>query len=182
MGTTTKLSSFVMFILIGATIFSMVFQGGRRPGVGRTPAGQAAGRTAGFPDLRERSWCSCWRSSWTSSSCPSSSCRCSAPIADKMGIDLVWFGVLLAMNMQTSFMHPPFGFALFYLRSVAPGGRLHRQGHQETHQEGHNRADLLGSVPFVLIQIIMVGLIIAFPGIVSHKHHQGPGPSMRTRF
>lgn len=43
-----------------------------------------------------------------------------APVAEKMGIDLVWFGVLLAVNMQTSFMHPPFGFALFYLRSVAP--------------------------------------------------------------
>ena len=43
-----------------------------------------------------------------------------APVAEKLGIDLVWFGVLLAVNMQTSFMHPPFGFALFYLRSVAP--------------------------------------------------------------
>src|SRR5258708_37202009 len=43
-----------------------------------------------------------------------------APVADKLGIDLVWFGVLLAVNMQTSFMHPPFGFALFFLRSVAP--------------------------------------------------------------
>jgi TRAP-type mannitol/chloroaromatic compound transport system permease large subunit len=41
-------------------------------------------------------------------------------VADKLGIDLIWFGVLLAVNMQTSFMHPPFGFALFYLRSVAP--------------------------------------------------------------
>lgn len=43
-----------------------------------------------------------------------------APVAHKLGIDLIWFGVLLAVNMQTSFMHPPFGFALFYLRSVAP--------------------------------------------------------------
>jgi GntP family gluconate:H+ symporter len=43
-----------------------------------------------------------------------------APVADKLGIDLIWFGVLLAVNMQTSFMHPPFGFALFFLRSVAP--------------------------------------------------------------
>src|SRR6266568_2384306 len=42
-----------------------------------------------------------------------------APVAQKLGIDLVWFGVLLAVNMQTSFLHPPFGFALFYLRSVA---------------------------------------------------------------
>ncbi len=43
-----------------------------------------------------------------------------APAAHKLGIDLVWFGVLLSVNMQTSFMHPPFGFSLFYLRSVAP--------------------------------------------------------------
>ena len=43
-----------------------------------------------------------------------------APVADKMGIDLIWFGVLLCVNMQTSFMHPPFGFALFYLRGIAP--------------------------------------------------------------
>jgi TRAP-type mannitol/chloroaromatic compound transport system permease large subunit len=41
-------------------------------------------------------------------------------VAEKLGIDLIWFGVLLGVNMQTSFMHPPFGFALFYLRSVAP--------------------------------------------------------------
>jgi TRAP-type mannitol/chloroaromatic compound transport system permease large subunit len=45
-----------------------------------------------------------------------------APVAEKLGIDLIWFGVLLGVNMQTSFMHPPFGFALFYLRSVAPAG------------------------------------------------------------
>ncbi len=42
------------------------------------------------------------------------------PPAEKLGIDLIWFGVILGVNMQTSFMHPPFGFALFYLRSVAP--------------------------------------------------------------
>ena len=52
-----------------------------------------------------------------------------APVAEKLGIDLIWFGVLLAVNMQTSFMHPPFGFALFYLRSVAPTRRLHRPDH-----------------------------------------------------
>jgi hypothetical protein len=43
-----------------------------------------------------------------------------APAADKLGIDLIWFGVMLGVNMQTSFMHPPFGFALFFRRSVAP--------------------------------------------------------------
>ena len=43
-----------------------------------------------------------------------------APVAAKLGIDLIWFGVLIGANTQTSFMHPPFGFALFYLRGVAP--------------------------------------------------------------
>lgn len=77
-----------------------------------------------------------------------------APVADKLGIDLVWFGVLLAVNMQTSFMHPPFGFALFFLRSVAPASV--------------RTIDIYwGAVPFVLIQIMMVGLIILFPQLAS---------------
>ena len=71
-----------------------------------------------------------------------------------MGIDLIWFGVLLSVNMQTSFMHPPFGFALFYLRSVAP-------------KEVKTSDIYWGAVPFVAIQVIMVTLIIAFPSIVS---------------
>ena len=50
-----------------------------------------------------------------------------APVADKLGIDLIWFGVLVCANIQTSFMHPPFGFALFYLRGIAPRlGEEHR--------------------------------------------------------
>ena len=78
-----------------------------------------------------------------------------APVADKLGIDLVWFGILLAVNMQTSFMHPPFGFALFYLRSVAPSSV--------------KTTDIYwGAIPFVCIQIIMVALIIIFPNIVSY--------------
>jgi hypothetical protein len=76
------------------------------------------------------------------------------PVADKLGIDLIWFGVLLGVNMQTSFMHPPFGFALFYLRSVAP-------------KEVKTSNIYWGAIPFVLIQVIMVGLIIAFPNVVS---------------
>ncbi|MGH9958896.1 MAG: TRAP transporter large permease subunit, partial [Pyrinomonadaceae bacterium] len=75
------------------------------------------------------------------------------PVALKLGIDLVWFGVLLGINMQTSFMHPPFGFALFYLRSVAPASV--------------RTADIYwGAIPFVILQLIMVGLVIAFPGMV----------------
>jgi len=77
-----------------------------------------------------------------------------APVAQKLGIDLVWFGVLLAVNMQTSFLHPPFGFALFYLRSVAP--------------KSIKTMDIYwGAVPFVAIQVLMVACIIAFPGFVT---------------
>ncbi|MFZ4536598.1 TRAP transporter large permease subunit, partial [Propionivibrio sp.] len=76
------------------------------------------------------------------------------PVADKLGIDLIWFGVLLAVNMQTSFMHPPFGFALFYLRSVAP--------------PTIKTTDIYwGAIPFVCIQIIMIGLVIMFPQMVT---------------
>ena len=66
------------------------------------------------------------------------------PAAEKLGIDLIWFGVILGVNMQTSFMHPPFGFALFYLRSVAPREAYHRPGHRQADGAGHHRTDLLG--------------------------------------
>lgn len=78
-----------------------------------------------------------------------------APVAHKLGIDLVWFGVLLGINMQTSFLSPPFGFSLFYLRSVAP--------------RTVSTADIYrGVVPFLAIQVCMVGLVLAFPGLVLH--------------
>jgi TRAP-type mannitol/chloroaromatic compound transport system permease large subunit len=77
-----------------------------------------------------------------------------APVAQKLGIDLVWFGVLLAANMQTSFLHPPFGFALFYLRSVAPKSVRTPQIYW-------------GAVPFLVIQVLMIAVIIAFPQIVT---------------
>ena len=65
-------------------------------------------------------------------------------MADKLGIDLVWFGVLLAVNMQTSFMHPPFGFALFYLRSVAPQDDYDDKITSRRIAARHDRPDLLG--------------------------------------
>ena len=89
------------------------------------------------------------------------------PVAEKLGIDLVWFGVLLAVNMQTSFMHPPFGFALFYLRSVAPHDDYKDRVTGKTVSKVTTGQIYWGAVPFVLIQIIMVGLIIAFPNLVS---------------
>ncbi len=89
------------------------------------------------------------------------------PVAEKLGIDLIWFGVLLGVNMQTSFMHPPFGFALFYLRSVAPAKEfLDRLTGRQTAPVTTGQI-YWGAVPFVLIQVLMVALIIAFPNLVS---------------
>ena len=89
------------------------------------------------------------------------------PVAEKLGIDLVWFGVLLAVNMQTSFMHPPFGFALFYLRSVAPHDDYTDKVTRKPIKKVTIQQIYWGSVPFVIIQVIMVGLIITFPSLVS---------------
>ncbi len=69
------------------------------------------------------------------------------PVADKLGIDLIWFGVLLGVNMQTSFMHPPFGFALFYLRSVAPAREYLDKITRQADRTDHHRPDLLGRRP-----------------------------------
>ncbi len=78
-----------------------------------------------------------------------------APVAAKLGIDLIWFGVLLGANMQTSFMHPPFGFALFYLRGVAP-------------KEVKSSDIYWGAVPWVFMQLILVAIIIFWPGLVTN--------------
>ena len=106
-----------------------------------------------------------WRSSWTSSSCPSSSFRCwPGGRKARHRPDLVRRAA--GVNMQTSFMHPPFGFALFYLRSVAPP-RNTPTASPKPISPVTTMQIYWGAVPFVLIQVIMVGLIIFFPGIVS---------------
>lgn len=77
-----------------------------------------------------------------------------APVAAKLGIDLVWFGVLLGANMQTSFMHPPFGFALFYLRGIAP-------------PQVKSSDIYWGAVPWVGLQLLLVAILIAWPELVT---------------
>jgi TRAP-type mannitol/chloroaromatic compound transport system permease large subunit len=164
---TTKLSCFVLFILIGATMFGLTFQGVDGPRwvehlLTGLPGGQIGFLIvvnilifvlAFFLDFFELSFIVV---------------PLLAPVADKLGIDLVWFGVLLAVNMQTSFMHPPFGFALFYLRSVAPDKAYVDRVTRQPIAPVTTGQIYWGAVPFVLIQIFMVGLIIAYPGIVSH--------------
>ena len=166
MDSTMKLSCFVLFILIGATVFSLAFQGVDGPKwvehlLSSLPGGQLSFLIvvnilvfvlAFFLDFFELAFIII---------------PLIGPVADKLGIDLVWFGVLLAVNMQTSFMHPPFGFALFYLRSVAP----HEDYTDKVTRKPMKRVTIeqiyWGAVPFVIIQILMVGLIITFPGLVS---------------
>jgi GntP family gluconate:H+ symporter len=89
-----------------------------------------------------------------------------APIATKLGIDLIWFGVLVGINLQTSFMTPPFGFSLFYLRSVAPA-EDHADAVTGQPIRRVSTGDIyLGALPFVAVQVLMMGLIIAFPALV----------------
>jgi TRAP-type mannitol/chloroaromatic compound transport system permease large subunit len=166
MDSTMKLSCFVLFILIGATVFSLAFQGVDGPKwvehlLSGLPGGQLGFLIvvnllvfllAFFLDFFELAFIII---------------PLIGPVADKLGIDLVWFGVLLAVNMQTSFMHPPFGFALFYLRSVAPHEDYTDKVTGKPIKKVTIEQIYWGAVPFVLIQVFMVGLIIAFPGLVS---------------
>jgi len=152
MDSTARLTSFVIFILIGSTVFSLVFRGVNGDlwieGLLTGLPGGAAGFLvvvnlfvfvlAFFLDFFEIAFIVV---------------PLLAPVATRLGIDPIWFGVLLGVNMQTSFLHPPFGFALFYLRSVAP--------------RSVRTSDIYwGAVPFVLIQLAMVVLVLSFPQLV----------------
>ena len=85
------------------------------------------------------------------------------PVAEKMGIDMIWFGVLLCVNMQTSFMHPPFGFALFYLRGIAD--TLFKNGALPAKVQ--SKDIYLGAIPFVLLQLLLVVIVIFVPQTVT---------------
>ena len=107
------------------------------------------------------------------------------PAAEHLGIDLIWFGVILGVNMQTSFMHPPFGFALFYLRSVAPKEPYVDRVTGKRMEPVTTGQIYWGAVPFVVIQVVMVLLVILFPSMVMHykgaRRPSIPTPS-RSRF
>jgi tripartite ATP-independent transporter DctM subunit len=171
---TAKLSAFVLFILIGARVFSLTFYGVSghiwvENMLVSLPGGQVGFLVfvnifvfvlAFFLDFFELAFIVI---------------PLLGPAAEHLGIDLIWFGVILGVNMQTSFMHPPFGFALFYLRSVAP---------RETYidrvtgksMEGITTGQIYwGAMPFVVIQVIMVLLVIFFPAMVMHYKGAGTG-------
>src|SRR5437763_7306688 len=165
MNSTAKLTTFVVFILVGSTVFSLTFRGVNgdlwvEHLLTSLPGGQLGFLIvvnlltfflAFFLDFFELAFIIV---------------PLLAPVADKLGIDLIWFGVLLGVNMQTSFMHPPFGFALFYLRSVAPAkDYLDKLTGRLTARVTTGQI-YWGAVPFVLIQVIMVALVISFPQMV----------------
>lgn len=167
MDTTTKLSCFVVFILVGSTVFSLSFRGINGDlWVEHLLIGLPGGEwgflivvslltffLAFFLDFFELAFIIV---------------PLLGPVADKMGIDLIWFGVLLAVNMQTSFMHPPFGFALFYLRSVAPKEDYHDRVTGKLIAKVTTGQIYWGSVPFIGIQVLMVAAVMVFPGMVTH--------------
>ena len=167
LASTTRLSAFVMFILIGARVFSLAFYGvNGHIWVEHLLVGLPGGQIgflifvsilvfllAFFLDFFELAFII-------------------VPLlvapANALGIDLIWFGVILGVNMQTSFMHPPFGFALFYLRSVAPRGPYADKVTGERLAGVTTGQIYWGAVPFVVIQVVMIGLVIAFPQLVMH--------------
>ncbi|MDH7796205.1 MULTISPECIES: TRAP transporter large permease subunit [unclassified Beijerinckia] len=160
MASTMTLTSMVVFILIGSTVFSLVFQGmdgGRwiEHMLTGLPGGQVGFLIfvnififflAFFLDFFEIAFIVI---------------PLLAPVAAKLGIDLIWFGVLLCVNMQTSFMHPPFGFALFYLRGIAP-------------PQVKSSDIYWGALPWVAMQLILVIVVIAWPESVTYWLDHGP--------
>jgi tripartite ATP-independent transporter DctM subunit len=154
MATTMRLTAMVVYILIGARVFSLVFQGvGGKEWIEHLlislPGGQFGFLVfvnafvfviAFFLDFFEIAFIII---------------PLLAPVADKLGIDLVWFGVLICANMQTSFMHPPFGFALFYLRGISP--------------PSIKTADIYwGAVPWLFMQVVLVVILIFWPQSVTY--------------
>jgi tripartite ATP-independent transporter DctM subunit len=160
MSTTMRITAMVVYILIGARVFSLVFQGvgGKEWIEGlltALPGGQLGFLLfvnafifiiAFFLDFFEIAFIII---------------PLLAPVADKLGIDLIWFGVLICANVQTSFMHPPFGFALFYLRGIAP--------------PSVRSSDIYwGAIPWVVMQVILVVILIFWPRSVTYWLDKGP--------
>ena len=154
MASTMRITAMVVYILIGARVFSLVFQGvGGKIWIEDMLIGLPGGQlgflifvnafifvVAFFLDFFEIAFIII---------------PLLAPAADKLGIDLIWFGVLVCANIQTSFMHPPFGFALFYLRGIAP--------------PSIKTSDIYwGAIPWVFLQVILVIIVILWPQSVTY--------------
>ena len=162
MNGTMRLTAMVLFILIGARVFSMVFQGvDGAKWVEHLLTGLPGGQTgflivvnififflSFFLDFFEIAFIIL---------------PMLGPVAEKLGINLIWFGVLLCVNMQTSFMHPPFGFALFYLRGIAD--TLFKEG--KIPEKIKSTDIYMGAIPWVGMQLILVAIVIFVPETVT---------------
>ncbi|MBA4176776.1 MAG: C4-dicarboxylate ABC transporter [Leptothrix sp. (in: Bacteria)] len=163
---TAKLATFVLFILIGSTVFSFTFNAADghiwvEHLFDKLPGGQMGFLLVVnllvfvlgcFIDFFEIAFIVV---------------PILAPVADKMGIDLIWFGVILAMNLQTSFLTPPFGFALFYLRSVAARKDYKDRITGELIPAVTTAQIYKGSIAFIILQLCMVAAVVAYPELVS---------------
>ncbi len=159
---TMRITAMVVFILIGSRVFSLVFQGVDgglwiEHLLGDLPGGQTGFLIvvnififflAFFLDFFEIAFIIL---------------PMLGPVAEKIGIDLIWFGVLLCVNMQTSFMHPPFGFALFYLRGISDS--LFKNG--ALPRKVLSRDIYMGAIPFVVLQLLLVTIVIFVPQTVT---------------
>ena len=103
-----------------------------------------------------------------------------APVADKMGIDLIWLGVIIGMNLQTSFLTPPFGFALFYLRSVAAKVPYLDRITGKNIEAVKTSEIYAGAIPFIILQVFMICVVVAFPGLVTHYKGEKVDPATVT--
>jgi TRAP-type mannitol/chloroaromatic compound transport system permease large subunit len=159
---TTRLACFVMFILIGSRIFSLTFYGINghiwvEELFTALPGGEWGFLVAinilvfilgCFIDFFEIAFIVV---------------PLLAPVAVKFGIDLVWFGVILGVNLQTSFLTPPFGFALFYMRSVAPAAAWFDKVSKRTIAGVSTLQIYRGAVSFIILQSIMIVVVLLFP-------------------
>jgi tripartite ATP-independent transporter DctM subunit len=167
MASTMRLTAMVVFILLGARVFSLVFQGVGGGHWIEHMLSQLPGGVVGFLifvnvfifvlafflDFFEIAFIVI---------------PLLAPVAQSLGIDLVWFGVMICANMQTSFMHPPFGFALFYLRGIVP------------REQVKTRDIYLGAIPWLVLQVILVAILIAFPELVTFFLSKAPEVDLTT--
>ncbi len=170
---TTKLASFVMFILIGARVFGLTFYGvNGNVWIEELLLGLPGGEygfllvvtviifiLGCFLDFFEIAFILV---------------PLLAPVAEKLGIDLIWFGIILGINLQASFLTPPFGFALFYLRSIAPNREWFDKVSGRQMPAVRTMEIYRGAVPFIAIQVLMIGIVMAFPIIVTHYKNDEP--------
>ena len=166
MASTMRITAMVVFIVIGARVFSLVFQGvGGKEWIEHWLASLPGGQVgflifvnififiiAFFLDFFEIVFIVI---------------PLLSPVAEKLGIDLIWFGVLICANVQTSFMHPPFGFALFYLRGIAP-------------KEVRSTDIYWGAIPWVGLQLVLVAIVIFWPESVTYWLEKGSGVDPST--